>query len=254
MFSIPLIFALIIAVVLLLKHFADISYTRTPSHSPTADQRGIIGENTVSRYIGHTVENEKYVIENLILTDDDKSSQIDHIVINPMGIFVIETKNYSGSIYGSENQQEWTQVLQYGKIKNKFYNPLKQNASHIYRIKKIVGNLPIKSLVVFVQDNPLYTDAKNAIPISQLKQTLQTGEVVLTADEMKNAYETLLSHKSTISLEDHINNIKEQQRNLDLGICPRCGAYLVVRKGKHGEFWGCKNYPKCKFTKQIDKS
>ena len=69
-------------------------------NSPT--QRGKQGERAVNRRIGNTIENEKYVIRDLILTEDGKSSQIDHIVINPRGIFVIETKNYSGVIYGSE--------------------------------------------------------------------------------------------------------------------------------------------------------
>ena len=122
--------------------------------------------------IGETIENERYVINNLTLEHDGKSSQIDHIVINPRGIFVLETKNYSGQIYGNENQQEWTQVLSYGKVKNKLYNPLKQNATHIYNVKRIVGNLPIRSLVVFVQDNTQNIDAPNVIPLKKLNQNL----------------------------------------------------------------------------------
>ncbi|MFH1207841.1 MAG: restriction endonuclease [Patescibacteria group bacterium] len=33
--------------------------------------------------------------------------------------------------------------------------------------------------------------------------------------------------------------------------CPRCGGMLQERHGKFGEFIGCGNYPKCKFTKPI---
>lgn len=30
--------------------------------------------------------------------------------------------------------------------------------------------------------------------------------------------------------------------------CPRCGSFLVKRKGRFGEFWGCTSYPGCRYT------
>ncbi len=236
-----MIFLIIISVILFL---IIIAYLK---HLPTRGERG---ENKVRRVIGETVENEQYVINDLILVNENKSSQIDHVVINTHGVFVIETKNYSGEIYGSESQREWTQVLSYGNVKNKLYNPLKQNATHVYNVKKIVGNLPVYSLVVFVQNNTCHIDAKGVISLSELKITLQSGEMVLTIEQMQTAYNLLLSKKSDISTNEHIQNIKEQQRNLERGICPRCGGKLVKRSGKYGAFWGCSNYPACKFIKK----
>ena len=221
-----------------------IVYLKQPS------TRGKHGENKVGRIIGSTVENQQYVINNLILVNEDKTSQIDHIVINPRGIFVIETKNYSGEIYGFENQHEWTQVLAYGNVKNKIYNPLKQNATHVYNVKKIVGALPVHSLVVFVQNNTHNIDTSRVIPLSALKSTLQEGKTLLTAKQMKTAYKLLLLNKSNISTKEHVQNIRKQQQNLENGICPRCGGNLVFRNGKYGHFLGCSNYPKCKFIKK----
>lgn len=231
-------------IILVILFIILIVYLKRPS------TRGKHGENKVRRVIGETVENEQYVINDFILVNDGKSSQIDHIVINPHGIFVIETKNYSGEIYGSENQREWTQVLAYGKVKNKLYNPLKQNATHIYNVKKIVGRLPVYSLVVFVQNNTHNIDAKNVIPLSTLRTALKSGEIILTVEQMQTAYNLLLSNQSDISTKEHVQNIRKQQQNLELGICPRCGGNLVLRNGKYGEFWGCSNYPKCKFIKK----
>lgn len=231
-------------IVLVLLFIAFIAYWKRPS------TRGKRGENKVSLTIGNTIENKQYVINNLILVNDGKSVQIDHIVINPHGIFVIETKNYSGEIYGSESQREWTQVLAYGKVKNKLYNPLKQNATHVYNVKKIVGKLPVYSLVVFVQNNTHHIDANGVIPLSALRTTLQSGNTILGAHEMQTAYNLLLSNKADISTKEHVQNISEQQRNLERGICPRCGGKLVLRNGQHGQFWGCSNYPKCKFIKK----
>ncbi|MBO4572509.1 MAG: NERD domain-containing protein [Clostridia bacterium] len=203
----------------------------------------------VKYVVGETLENVQYVINNLIVDNNGATSQIDHIVINPRGVFVIETKNYSGEIYGSENQREWTQVLAYGNVKNKLYNPLKQNATHVYNVKKIVGNLPVYSLVVFAQNNTEHIEAKNVIPLSSLKSALSSGKSVLSQKQMESAYHLLLNNKVDISTEQHVENVRKQQWNVKHGICPRCGGDLVLRNGKYGTFWGCSNYPKCKFIK-----
>lgn len=166
-------------------------------------------------------------------------------------MFVIETKNYSGKIYGSENQREWTQILAYGKVKNKLYNPLKQNATHVYNVKKIIGKFPVYSVVVFVQNNTYHIEANNVIPLSALKNTLRYGVNVLSIKQMKMAYDALLESRTEITTKEHIYNIREQQHNLERGICPRCGGNLVLRNGKHGDFWGCSNYPKYKFIKKV---
>lgn len=232
LFIIIFVFAIVLAI-----------YLKNPA------TRGKRGEKKVGRIIGKTSKKQQYVINNLILVVDGKSSQIDHIVINPRGIFVIETKNYSGQIYGSESQHEWTQVLAYGNVKNQLYNPLKQNATHVYKVKKIVGNLPVSSLVVFVQNNAENIDADGVVDLCELKNVLQFGESVLTDDQMQNAYNLLLSSKAKISTREHVQKVKKQQRDLEHGICPRCGGKLVLRHGNYGEFWGCSNYPKCKFKK-----
>ena len=94
-------FLIIIAIILIIILAA---YLKKP------ETRGKRGENKVKWVIGETIENEQYVINDFILSNNGSTSQIDHVVINPRGVFVIETKNYSGEIYGSENQREWTQV------------------------------------------------------------------------------------------------------------------------------------------------
>lgn len=166
-------------------------------HIQNPKKLGEFGENSVKYIIGETVENEKYVINNLIIKNNESTSQIDHIVINPRGIFIIETKNYSGKIYGTSNQREWTQILAHGNVKNTIYNPLKQNATHVYNVRKIVGIQPIRSLIVFAQNNTEHINANDVIPISALRNALNSGQSVLSIDQMKNAYNVLLSTKLT---------------------------------------------------------
>lgn len=221
--------------------------------SPKA--RGKRGEATVKLFIGETVPGEKYIINDIIIKDENgKTSQIDHIVINRNGIFVIETKNYSGRIYGNETQQEWTQVLQYGKVKNKFYNPVKQNATHVRRIKEATNTqIPIYSLIVFTKGNVSYIDAPNVYTLGEMKRKLNSPtNVLLTQSEMENLYNQLCNIKNncTVTTKEHIENIHKTQTDINKGICPRCNGKLIRRKGKYGDFYGCSNYPKCKFTKE----
>jgi ssDNA-binding Zn-finger/Zn-ribbon topoisomerase 1 len=64
---------------------------------------------------------------------------------------------------------------------------------------------------------------------------------------MDAIYDKLVSAKTDMSNREHLANIKKTQKELDKGICPRCGGKLVERNGQYGRFLGCSNYPKCKF-------
>lgn len=226
---------------------------RTPRPRRSSDYIGSEGERIVGRIIGSTIPGVQYVINNLILRiEENKTSQIDHVVINKHGVFVIETKNYAGMIYGSENQLEWTQVLNYGKVKNHFYNPLKQNKTHIYHISKILSDyITIIPMVVFVSSDISNVESPDVYSSQEIKHALSRGAETLTAEQMEKAYNELLAaHCSDISMEEHISNIHEMQSKIDNNICPRCGAPLVLRKSKNGDFYGCSSYPKCSFTKK----
>ena len=81
------------------------------------------------------------------------TSEIDLLLITPKGLFVIESKNYDGWIFGRENNINWTQVLPTGNgtsCKQRFYNPIKQNQSHIKYLTDYIGNaFTLYSVIVF---------------------------------------------------------------------------------------------------------
>lgn len=79
-------------------------------------------------------------------------SQIDIVVASPQGLISIEVKDYSGWIFGNERNKYWTQVLNYGKEKYRFYNPIIQNEGHIKSLKELSNQfamLPIFNVVLF---------------------------------------------------------------------------------------------------------
>jgi hypothetical protein len=66
-----------------------------------------------------------------------ETTRIDHVVVSPYGIFVIETRHYSGWIFGAEREPEWTRVLY--RSRRKFQNPLHQNHAHVLALQELLG-------------------------------------------------------------------------------------------------------------------
>ncbi len=58
---------------------------------------------------------------DVIIPSPNGTTQIDHLLISPFGLFLIETKNFKGWIFGSEDQANWTQSI-FGK-KRRFEIP-----------------------------------------------------------------------------------------------------------------------------------
>lgn len=79
-------------------------------------------------------------------------SQIDLVVATPQGLVVIEVKDYSGWLFGNEKQRYWTQILNYGREKYRFYNPIMQNTGHIKALREQseqFARLSIYNIVLF---------------------------------------------------------------------------------------------------------
>lgn len=226
--------------------------TDLPSRAERIGQRG---EMRVQRALGEDIDGVQYLINDITLTDDNgQTSQIDHVFVNENGIWVIETKTYSGMIFGSENNSHWTQVLAYGHEKNTFYNPLKQNNTHLYRLgKQLKPSIKLHSVIVFASPD---VDIKNvsASGVCRVKNLYkyvsQKTDIHLTPDKITHYRNCLIALKCSnqVSKEEHIENIHKMQENLENDICPRCGGKLREVEGKYGTFKGCSNYPKCTFT------
>ncbi|MBR6410316.1 MAG: NERD domain-containing protein [Clostridia bacterium] len=216
------------------------------------DLKGQVGEAEVDAKLNPLFfgKVEHRQINNLILMDENgRSHQIDHIEIRQNGIFCIETKNYGGWIFGSENQNTWTQCL-YGGERHQITNPLKQNKSHIYHLNRVLNNqYRIHSVVVMVKNNADRIGLPNVVNLDNLKSYLQNFDdgTYYSIEEMNLIYNKLLNSASKITNEEHVQNIRRTQDELKEGICPRCGGKLVERNGRYGKFFGCSNYPNCRF-------
>lgn len=221
------------------------------------ENAGQFGEfSTEFALTNNNLDGELVVLKNVYIPTQGKTTEIDVVMIHEKGIFVFESKNYSGWIFGSMEQLNWTQCLQNGK-KNKFYNPIRQNRTHIKALAEYL-EMPISefaSYIVFserctLKKIPEDTDdmviVRRPNMLKKLRVALKAAPPKYTHDEIQAIANKLtpLTNKDAEEKQQHIENIKTK--------CPFCGNELVLRKGKYGQFWGCSTYLKCKFTRPIE--
>lgn len=138
-----------------------------------------------------------------------------------------------------------------------------RTGGHIYALSSYlnINKRVFKSIIVFSNKATLkITTDTPVIHMSHLKrEILSYSQEIIPGSEVDSIYNSLnrISLTGTENEKRHVQsvkqNVEEKQRALRSGICPRCGGELVLRKGKYGDFYGCSNYPKCKFTQNIRK-
>jgi hypothetical protein len=135
-----------------LKYFLICLMSRVKFFQPKA--LGMLGEAMVEFHFWMGF-NSRYELLNdvTIKLRNGGTTQLDHLILSPYGIFVIETKNYKGIIKGTVDDLKWKQTI--GNRTYEFYNPIKQNESHSRVVKGIVsGILPayhVHNIVVFTK-------------------------------------------------------------------------------------------------------
>lgn len=121
--------------------------------------KGWVGESLVSNKAGrHLPAKEYHAFDNVTLPDVSGTTQIDHIYVSRYGVFVVETKNMAGWIFGAVNQAQWTQTLY--KRKTRFQNPIRQNYKHIKTLESLL-QIPVSKLhtvIVFTGDSNFKTE------------------------------------------------------------------------------------------------
>lgn len=244
---------------------------------------GNYGEYLTYRYLrGYETDGARFLYNCYLPKDNGETTEIDVLMIHTSGIYVFESKNYSGWIFGSERQKNWTQTLPNGRKARKehFLNPIMQNKLHIKWLKNQVGeDIPIHSVIVFSERCTLKkidltgTDhyvIKRDVLSRTVKHIHSQENGALSKDKVDEIYAKLypFTQVTDEQKEQHIQNIVEADRMnkkpesgkvaSDTGemlTCPRCGGKLVLRTAKKGaqagnQFYGCTNFPKCRYVQK----
>ena len=169
------------------------------------------GEALLRRHIISSLTSQNYyLMNNITLPINDGTTQIDHILVSTKGIFVIETKNYSGWIFGDEHTRQWSQVLY--KIKNKFQNPIHQNYLHIQVVRQLLEYIPkeqIHSIVVFVGNGIFKTTVpKGVVYLNKFLEYLNNFQVdAISIDHVESCVGRLECKRFNVTRKTDLQHI-----------------------------------------------
>lgn len=224
--------------------------------------KGKLGELIVNYALKKAFQNKHYhLITDVTLPTENGTTQVDHILLSCYGIFVLETKNYKGWIFGHEHQKQWTQKIY--KKNYKFQNPLHQNYKHIKTLEMALklSSDHFYSIIIFSKEATFKTRMPNNVTYT--KQAIELiksyKEVIFTLEEfelIKDNIEDVRLRKGISTDLQHIKHLKENKKKENSKLtCPRCDSLLTQREVKRGtnigqQFWGCSNFPKCRYTKK----
>ena len=251
--------------------------------------KGSVGEYLIYKYLKPIKGYKRFLFNCYIPKDNDETTEIDVIMIHETGIHVFESKNYSGWIFGNESSFKWTQVLPTGRgksEKSRFLNPIIQNKGHIKWLDNYLNNqeIPFYSYIVFserctLKDITLSSNDQKVINRNMVgrsvNKNIESNDKVLYKERIDEIYNVLypLTQADAEEKLKHIQKIKTNKLQRVSGSafenkiiksasdtipkCPHCGGELVLRvarKGKNAgkKFYGCSNYPKCSFTRNIE--
>lgn len=226
--------------------------------------KGMAGEFMVNLSAGLMLDKKNYrLIKNVTLPTEDGTTQIDQVIVSVFGVFVIETKNMKGWIFGQANQSTWTQKIY--RYTNKFQNPLRQNYKHVKILQSLLGlaDEQIHPLVVFTGDSKFKTEMPENVTSwgRHIRFIKSKTERVLSEAEVDQIVEKIQAGKLepfSRTQREHVQNVKKAVKKQKEVVCPRCGSSMVLRTAKNGpnkgkQFWGCSKFPKCKGIINIDK-
>lgn len=230
----------------------------------------------------------KFLFNCYLPRDNGETTEIDVLMIYKSGLYVFESKNYSGWIFGNEKGRTWTQTLPQGRKSHKehFLNPVMQNKLHIKWLRNLIQDetIPIHSVVVFSERCTLkkVDISSQDVVVIKRDRVYKTVSIIdsgttasLTPDQVTKLYEKLYPYSQTsVDIRQaHIDSINsrigqnEQEKevipnqsdienNIEMIsetegqiLCPRCGAPLVLRMAKKGENAGRNFYGCSSFPK-----
>jgi hypothetical protein len=205
----------------------------------------------------------------LINGADGYTSQLDLVLIGNKGVYVVEVKTFTDAkIYGDTKKSKWY-YYNHGK-KYEIYSPLKQNQKHVEYIKtflKDFGDVPVFSIITMMcEDFKIsgerddYTIICNSLPAMERGiYKIADNKPYVFDDTKKQEIFDYIKNNQHIGKEaraEHKQNVIAYKEKLEKienqKICPYCKAELILRNGKNGKFYGCKNFPKCRYTAKYE--
>ncbi len=184
-----------------------------PTQEELGERKGRYGENYIAVVLKKCMQKGDTLLNNVVLSDPRStlSVEIDHVLLSRRGIFVVETKNRSGDIYGDDEAEQWTQYLGNGSIRHEFYSPVKQSIAHAKKVSYVTKCKAVFPLVVFAEGNTQHIVSDITFDPLGLRRFIQKQPNVLSEGELSAALTRLQDcMANSISAEEHRRNMRKK--------------------------------------------
>lgn len=271
------IFVFILVVIIRERNYKKTEYYAQTQKSffRVSTSKGSYGEYLTWNCLKALNGYKKFLFNCYIPKNNGETTEIDVIMLHESGIYVFESKNYSGWIFGTETQQSWTQTLPNGhgrSRKEHFFNPVLQNKVHLKWLCQYLDQdiSLFRSYIVFsnrctLKKITLTSGQHHVLKRPDLFSSVSAAAKdcfgCLTPETIDHLYRKLLpltQVENTVKTA-HIRNLQKKSHPVSADetmICPFCRGKLVLRVAKNGKyagnhFLGCSNFPKCRYTRNI---
>lgn len=186
--------------------------------------KGNYGEYSITKYLEKMGLGDRLLVNMYVPKDDGTFTEVDVAFIHNTGIYVLESKNYGGTIYGDHKRKNWIQYM--GGNKFTFYSPTRQNYGHIKGLEEYLKDVSedmFKSWIIFSERcnlKPIKNLPSNVkvIKRSELRRELKY-EIKQTRDMWDDSVSEELYNKliplckvSEDVKKEHIENVKSKMK------------------------------------------
>lgn len=208
-----------------------------------------------------------------------ETTEIDHVIVSRHGIFVIETKNWGGAIYGCEHEHQWTQKI--GRLTRRHQNPIRQNQKHVAALISVLRLPPqhVHPIIAFVGNGRLKTPMPHYVLTGGwVPYIKEFRPVVLSENDVLMICQHLQSLQGTVSYAEHVANLQRKRGSYPAASqdanaetiqpqgtvelpesatqpppCPSCGSPMVMRTSRSNgsQIWGCPKFPRCRGKRAV---
>ena len=164
----------------------------------TIEDKGALGEYLTTKVLEKLPGKHRMIINAYIPNKKSNTTEIDVLFIHETGIYVLESKNYGGWIYGKDSDCCWTQRFPNGH-ESQFYNPILQNEGHIKALKRMLVDTPDQRFISVI----VFSDR------CQLKK-VSSDILICRREHLRVNFLKLIKGKSRVLNEEEIENLYEK--------------------------------------------
>ena len=194
------------------NHYNSTFY-RESSSSVDKTENDIIGEEGEKyfKYYANIIEAkfDSHIFSDIIIQDYKRRiCEIDYLIINSRGIFVLELKNWAGDIYGKDDDENWEQLLGYDhSTRHTHHNPIRQNQNQVNIVKNYLElDDFVYGKVVFLSNRLGFIESSSTTIQERVSDFIQEQEQIFTKQEVLGFVEKIKRFKDNpiMSHEEYV--------------------------------------------------